>query len=131
MRSTPISLFDCIKTLGKILDLNLLRRRVSWRRDSSIYPEMQSNSKRSFLCFIRDDGDFLFFIPVTNVFKLQWTEFPSCYKRILECWVDLCARYPHPKEDRGGRTDSVATFPCTPLTSTVGNGFKGVGSSVR
>ena len=117
------------KDTSKILYFNLLRRTL--RKVSSIYPPMQSSPKSSFVYFIREDGDLLFSIPITNIFKVQGTKFLSCYKRILECWVDLCARCPHSKEDRVRRRDSVATFPFMPLTPSVGNGLRTLGSSVR
>lgn len=128
MRSTPDSLY-CIKTLRKILYFSLLRR-TSEKSLLHSAPNAKS-PKSSFMYFIRADGDLLFSIPITNSFKVQGTKFLSCYKRILECGVDLCARCPHPKEDRVRRTDSFATFPFTPLTPNVEKGLRSPGPSVR
>lgn len=128
MRSTPVSLYY-IKTLGKNLYFSLLRRTL----EKSLF-HLSPNSKQpksSFVygTFIRDDGDLLVSIPITNIVKFQGTKFLYCYKRILECRVDLCARYPHPKEDRVRRTDSVDTFPFMPLTPRVENGLRSSGLS--
>lgn len=123
--------YTCLSLLHKYTRKNSVFQPPQENIGESLF-HLSPNSKQpksSFVYFIRDDGDLLVSIPITNIVKFQGTKFLYCYKRILECWVDLCARYPHPKEDSVRRTDSVATFPFMPLTPHVENVLRSSGSS--